>query len=131
MTDTMVRIHPSRRPEKMAVRSALITGTSKGIGFETALAFARAGYHVHGTMRNPAGSPSLSEMAARESLPISVTAMDVDSDESVRAGIAAIQLQHGPIDVLVNNAGIECFGSIEEAPINDFRAAMETNYFGP
>ena len=114
----------------MAMRSALITGTSKGIGFETALAFARAGYHVHATMRNPSGSPALSEMAAQESLPISVTAMDVDSDESVRAGIAAIQSQHGPLDVLVNNAGIECFGSIEELSIDDFRTVMETNYFG-
>jgi NAD(P)-dependent dehydrogenase (short-subunit alcohol dehydrogenase family) len=112
------------------MRSVLITGTSKGIGFETALAFARAGYHVHATMRNPSGSPELSEMAAQESLPVNVTAMDVDSDESVRAGIAAIQSQHGPLDVLVNNAGIECFGSIEELSIDDFRAVMETNYFG-
>lgn len=114
----------------MSMRSVLITGTSKGIGFETALAFARAGYHVHATMRNPSGSPELSEMAAQESLPVNVTAMDVDSDESVRAGIAAIQSQHGPLDVLVNNAGIECFGSIEELSIDDFRAVMETNYFG-
>jgi NAD(P)-dependent dehydrogenase (short-subunit alcohol dehydrogenase family) len=110
----------------MAMPSALITGTSKGIGFETALAFARAGYQVHATMRNPAASPALSERAAQEGLPISVTAMDVDSDESVRAGIAAIQSQHGALDVLVNNAGIECFGSIEELSIDDFRAVMET-----
>ncbi|HYI92456.1 MAG TPA: SDR family oxidoreductase [Bryobacteraceae bacterium] len=114
----------------MAIRSALITGTSKGIGYETALAFARAGYHVHATMRNLSSSPALSEMAAQETLPISVTAMDVDSDESVQAGIAAIQSQHGPVDVLVNNAGIECFGSIEELSIEDFRTVMETNYFG-
>ena len=112
------------------MRSALITGTSKGIGYETALAFARAGYHVHATMRNPSTSPALSEMAAQEMLPIRVTAMDVDNDESVQAGIAAIQSQHGPVDVLVNNAGTECFGSIEEVSIPDFRAVMETNYFG-
>jgi NAD(P)-dependent dehydrogenase (short-subunit alcohol dehydrogenase family) len=110
--------------------SALITGSSKGIGYETALAFARAGYRVHATMRNPSSSPALSEMAAQEKLPVSVTAMDVDSDESVRLGMAAIQSQHGPLDVLVNNAGIECFGSIEELSIEDFRTVMETNYFG-
>ena len=114
----------------MALRSALITGTSKGIGFETALAFARAGYRVHATMRNPAGSPALSEIATQESLPISITAMDVDNDESVRAGISAVQSQHGALDVLVNNAGIESFGSIEELSVDDFRAVMETNYFG-
>lgn len=112
------------------MRSVLITGTSKGIGYETALAFARAGYRVHATMRNPSNSPALSELAVREKLAITVTAMDVDDDGSVQAGIAAIQAQQGPVNVLVNNAGIECFGSIEETSIKDFRAVMETNYFG-
>ena len=110
--------------------SVLITGTSKGIGYDTALAFGRAGYHVHATMRDPRKSPALAEIATTENLPITVTAMDVDNDESVRAGIADIQAQHGPVDVLVNNAGIERFGSIEELSIDDFRAVMETNYFG-
>jgi NAD(P)-dependent dehydrogenase (short-subunit alcohol dehydrogenase family) len=114
----------------MAMRSVLITGTSKGIGYETALAFARSGYRVHATMRSPSKSPALSEVAAREKLPIMVTSIDVDGDESVQDGIAAIQAQHGPVDVLVNNAGIECFGSIEELSIEDFRSVMETNYFG-
>jgi NAD(P)-dependent dehydrogenase (short-subunit alcohol dehydrogenase family) len=114
----------------MATQSVLITGTSKGIGYETALAFARAGYRVHATMRSPSKSPALSEMAAQEQLPISVTVMDVDSDDSVQGSIASIQAQHGPVDVLVNNAGVECFGSIEELSIEDFRAVMETNYFG-
>lgn len=110
--------------------SVLITGTSKGIGLQTALAFGRAGYHVHATMRNPAQSPELARMAAQEKLPITVSALDVDSDQSVRDGIARIRSDHGPIDVLVNNAGIERVGSIEELPLAEFRAAMETNYFG-
>ena len=110
--------------------SVLITGTGKGIGYETALAFARAGYRVHATMRNPSQSPALAEMAAKERLPIEVSALDVDDDDSVRQGIAAIQAQHGPVDILVNNAGIERAGSIEEGSIDDFRATMETNYFG-
>lgn len=109
--------------------SVLITGSSKGIGLQTALAFARAGYNVHATMRNPAQSPELAEAAAREKLPINISALDVDSDQSVREGIAQIQ-KDGPIDVLVNNAGVERLGSIEELPLKEFRAAMETNYFG-
>jgi NAD(P)-dependent dehydrogenase (short-subunit alcohol dehydrogenase family) len=110
--------------------SVLITGTSRGIGFEAALAFGRAGHQVHATMRNPAGSPDLVEIAAREKLPIHVSAMDVDSDESVASGIAAIEKEHGPIDVLVNNAGVERNGAVEELPLAEFRAVMETNYFG-
>jgi NAD(P)-dependent dehydrogenase (short-subunit alcohol dehydrogenase family) len=115
---------------RRTMKSVLITGTSKGIGFEAALAFGRAGYKVHATMRNPSQSPELAATAAREQLPITVTAMDVDSDQSVAGGIAAIQNNHGQIDVLVNNAGIERSGSVEELPLADFRAVMETNYFG-
>ncbi len=112
------------------MQSVLITGTSKGIGYETALAFARNGYQVHATMRNPEQCPTLPEIIARETLPIAITAMDVDSDNSVRDAIRGIVAKHGPIDVLVNNAGIERFGSIEELSIEKFRASMETNYFG-
>lgn len=110
--------------------SVLITGTSKGIGFETALTFARAGHTVHATMRNPEGCPDLARAASIEKLPISISTIDVDSDESVSSAIAAIENEHGPIDVLVNNAGVERTGSVEELPLADFKAAMETNYFG-
>jgi NAD(P)-dependent dehydrogenase (short-subunit alcohol dehydrogenase family) len=110
--------------------SVLITGTSKGIGFETALAFARAGYQVYATMRNPSQSPLLAETAAHEKLPIKVSQMDVDSDQSVADGIAAIVKDAGAIDVLVNNAGVEGRGAVEEIPLAKFREIMETNYFG-
>jgi NAD(P)-dependent dehydrogenase (short-subunit alcohol dehydrogenase family) len=118
-----------RSKKGSALSTILITGTSKGIGFETALAFARAGHTVFATMRNPARSPQLAEIAAKESLPIAISQMDVDSDESVCDGMAAI-LAKGPIDVLVDNAGVEAVGSVEEQPLSVFRAIMETNYFG-
>jgi NAD(P)-dependent dehydrogenase (short-subunit alcohol dehydrogenase family) len=110
--------------------SVLITGTSKGIGLEAALAFGRAGHKVHATMRKPSQSPELAETAAREKLPITVSTMDVDSDQSVSHAITAIHKDHGAIDVLVNNAGVERSGSVEELPLAEFRAVMETNYFG-
>ena len=110
--------------------AVLITGTSKGIGFEAALAFGRAGHNVRATMRNPSQAPELAETAAREKLPITISTMDVDSDQSVSHGIAALQRDHGPIDVLVNNAGVERSGSVEELSLADFRTVMETNYFG-
>ena len=111
--------------------SVLITGCSKGIGLTTALILGRAGHTVFATMRNPGRSTQLTEAARKENLPIHVSGMDVTSDESVRNGVAAIQKANGPIDVLVNNAGIERSGSVEELPISEVREIMETNYFGP
>lgn len=108
----------------------VITGASRGIGLATALELARAGQQVVATMRNPAGSPELGEQAAKESLPIRIETMDVDSDESVKQAFGRI-LAQGPVDVLVNNAGIERTGAIEETPLVDFHTCMETNYFGP
>jgi NAD(P)-dependent dehydrogenase (short-subunit alcohol dehydrogenase family) len=110
--------------------TVLITGTSTGIGLATALAFGRAGHRVAATMRDTAGAPALAEAAARERLAITVIPMDVDTDASVRDGMARIDREIGPIDVLVNNAGIERTGSVEELPLAEFRAVMETNYFG-
>ena len=111
--------------------SVLITGTSTGIGLASALALGRAGHNVYATMRNPSRAPELGERVAKEGLPVKVSVMDVDSDSSVKAAIANIYKEAGNIDVLVNNAGIERNGSIEELPLSDFRAVMETNYFGP
>lgn len=109
---------------------SLITGTSSGIGLATALELARAGHQVYATMRNPVRAPELGERASAEGLPISILTMDVDSDQSVEECFAAIHRQGEHIDVLVNNAGIERHGSVEELPLEEFRATMETNYFG-
>ena len=81
-------------------------------------------------MRNPANATDFKQKIKEESLTIAISAMDVDSDESVKRSIDAIHQENGPIDVLVNNAGIEHHGSIEELELADFKAVMETNYFG-
>ncbi len=110
--------------------TVLITGTSSGIGLATALDLGRAGHKVYATLRNPSRASQLEVQASREGLPISILTMDVDSDQSVSDCFAGIFRQGESIDVLVNNAGIERHGSIEELPMDAFRAIMETNYFG-
>jgi NAD(P)-dependent dehydrogenase (short-subunit alcohol dehydrogenase family) len=110
--------------------SVLITGSSSGIGLATALAFGRAGHRVHATMRDPSRGGELRKIVEQEKLPILISQLDVDSDSSVRDGVARIIRESGPIDVLVNNAGFAPTGSVEETPLEVFRAVMETNYFG-
>src|SRR5689334_13574959 len=78
-------------------------------------------------MRNPAkGSEEIAGIAQTQRLPITVLQLDVDSDESVKAAFS----RTGPLDVLVNNAGLGTFGSVEELPLGEFRQTMETNFFG-
>jgi NAD(P)-dependent dehydrogenase (short-subunit alcohol dehydrogenase family) len=109
--------------------NVVITGASRGIGMATALVLARAGHSVVATMRDPDGSAELARMSARERLPIRIEAMDVDSDASVQSCFSRIH-SGMIVDALVNNAGVERLGSVEETALTDFRTCMETNYFG-
>jgi NAD(P)-dependent dehydrogenase (short-subunit alcohol dehydrogenase family) len=108
----------------------LITGTSKGIGLETALVLGRAGHTVFATMRSLQRGGTLRAIVEEEHLPISILQMDVDSDASVADATSVVRAQVGCIDALVNNAGIERAGSVEALTLDDFKATMETNYFG-
>ena len=110
--------------------SVLITGTSKGIGYTTALTLAQAGHTVYATLRSPARAKELGAEFTALHLPIHVSVMDVDSDDSVTQAIEAIYKSAGDIEVLVNNAGIAREGAIEDLSMEDIRTTMETNFFG-
>jgi NAD(P)-dependent dehydrogenase (short-subunit alcohol dehydrogenase family) len=109
---------------------ALITGTNSGIGLATTVVLARAGHTVIATMRNPDTADELARLIAAEQLPVQMLALDVDDDGSVAQAFKDALDEHGRIDVLVNNAGINRPGSVEETPLVSFRQIMETNYFG-
>jgi len=108
---------------------ALVTGCSSGIGFETALALAREGYHTYASMRDTKKSTKIQEIAKKENLPISVIPLDVDKSESVESAIKQIISEKKRIDVLVNNAGYGLFGCLEDLTIEELRAQFETNFF--
>ena len=109
---------------------ALVTGTSSGIGLATAVALARGGHTVAATLRNLDGGAEIRRVAEEEKLPIHLAALDVDDDASVREAFARVVAQLGPIDVLVNNAGVPGGGPVEETTLDQFRQVMETNFFG-
>lgn len=111
--------------------SVLITGSSSGIGKATALELARAGHKVYATMRDPSRSPDLREIARKQRIPLEVLALDVDSDDSVEAAIEAVRKNGDSVQILINNAGAVHRGVVEELDLTEFRAVMETNYFGP
>jgi NAD(P)-dependent dehydrogenase (short-subunit alcohol dehydrogenase family) len=108
---------------------AVVTGTSSGIGFETALALARDGYHTYATMRNTAKSNKIKELGQKESLKISVLELDVDDEDSIKTTIKKILDEKQSIDVLVNNAGWGLWGCVEDVSIDEFKAQFDTNFF--
>jgi NAD(P)-dependent dehydrogenase (short-subunit alcohol dehydrogenase family) len=110
---------------------ALVTGSSSGIGFETSLLLARAGFHTYASMRNLEKSKNITEIASTEKLPLQVVHLDVNDDRSVKDAIDKIvAAENKRIDVLVNNAGYGLFGSLEDISIEEIKAQFETNFFG-
>jgi NAD(P)-dependent dehydrogenase (short-subunit alcohol dehydrogenase family) len=111
--------------------TVLITGSSRGIGFELARQYAEAGWTVYATARKPAESKALAELAARQRN-VRLETLDVVDGASVES--LAKRLAGVPIDVLINNAGDtdqfrgQSFGKLAH---DRFAYAMELNAHGP
>ena len=109
---------------------AIVTGSSTGNGFETSLMLARNGFYTYATMRNLDKSKTITDIATKDSLPLQVLQLDVTEDKSVKDAIDTILGKRGRIDVVVNNAGYDVFGAVEDLSIEELKAQFETNFFG-
>ncbi len=102
------------------MNTVLITGCSSGFGLETAKYFLERGWNVVATMR----TPKADILPASERL--TILPLDVTDSASIAACIEAA----GPVDVLVNNAGVGFLNALEGTPIDTVRKIFETNTFG-
>jgi NAD(P)-dependent dehydrogenase (short-subunit alcohol dehydrogenase family) len=102
------------------MNTVLITGCSSGFGLETARHFLSQGWRVIATMRTP--QPDLLPTSDR----LRVVALDVTQPDSIQAVVDSV----GPIDVLVNNAGVGVLGAFEVTPMSTVRDVFDTNTFG-
>jgi NAD(P)-dependent dehydrogenase (short-subunit alcohol dehydrogenase family) len=111
-------------------KTVVITGASSGFGEGAVKSFADKGYRVWGTMRDAegrnAGKKTALEAYANR---VSVIDMDVADDESVAVGFVRI-LDHGPVDILINNAGIMFLGITEAFSVAQAHEQMNANYYG-
>jgi gluconate 5-dehydrogenase len=111
----------------LAGRTALITGAARGIGFAIADALAHAGAHV---ILNGRSQPPLEEAATRlraSGARVDVSAFDVTDAAGVNIAVAGIESTIGPIEILVNNAGIQRRAPLERFDDNDWRELMAAN----
>lgn len=105
----------------------LVTGCSTGLGLSLAHAILDAGHQVIASSRNPANTPevvSAIEKKGGKWITLDVTSPDVEDI------ITKVIAEHGPIDVLVNNAGYAVVGPLESEPVAAARTMYETNFFG-
>lgn len=103
----------------MKQKVVLITGASSGIGLACARHLTTLGHTVIGASRRPAGGNEWSSID-----------IDVDDDHSVTAGVKRTVTEFGGLDAIVTCAGWGLAGAIEQTPIDDARAQVETNFFG-
>ena len=103
-----------------------VTGAGRGMGVDIVKAALAAGHAVVATGRNTAAVAR----AVGSANDLLVLKLDVTSPDDAKAAVAAAVRHFGRIDVLVNNAGNFYAGFFEEIPPEDFRAQVETNFFG-
>ena len=105
-------------------RAALITGCSSGIGRATALRLRLGGFEVYATARRP---ESLADLTAAG---ITTLPLDVTDETSMTEVVGQITAERGAVALLVNNAGYELTGPVEEIPPAEARRQFDTNFFG-
>ncbi|WP_252347136.1 oxidoreductase [Acetobacter sp. P1H12_c] len=110
----------------MPQKTFFITGANSGFGLAIAQAALEAGHRVIGTVRSQTARASLLER-----LPdVRAVLCDVTDFDRIAAIVAQAEQDHGPVDVLINNAGYGHEGVLEESPLEEMRRQFDVNVFG-
>lgn len=104
-------------------KTVLVTGASSGIGRATAVALARRGWRVYASVRKQTDADALAEDLGAAGEPV---LMDISDGAAVRAAVASITAR-GPLDAVVNNAGVAVAAPLEFIPLDEFRRQIDVN----
>lgn len=111
-------------------RNVIITGTSTGVGFESAILFAKQNFKVYATMRNLKKADALQERITTENLDIEILELDVTDTRSIKKAVETVVAKDGQIDLLINNAGAGFAKTTEQATEEEIRWVTDVNYLG-
>jgi NAD(P)-dependent dehydrogenase (short-subunit alcohol dehydrogenase family) len=111
----------------MSSRTFFITGVSSGFGQALSREALAAGHRVIGTVRNEEARVAFDTLDATRARAV---ILDVTDHDAIPGIVADVESRHGPVDVLVNNAGYGHEGILEESPMDELRQQFEVNVFG-
>ncbi len=111
-------------------KRALITGSSQGIGNALAVGLSAAGAEIVVNGRDPDKLARAAAALRETGVTAHELAFDVTDHEGVRAAVDRFEAETGPIDILINNAGIQQRAPLEEFPADGFERLMQTNIAG-
>ena len=109
------------------VKTLFITGVSSGFGLALAKEALAQGHRVIGTVRSESAQATFAELAPERAIGV---LLDVTHFDAIDAVVAEIEHHHGPVDVLVNNAGYGHEGVLEESPLSEMHCQFDVNVFG-
>ena len=110
--------------------SVLVTGSSTGLGLETALYLAQRGFRVYATVRDLAGSAEVAKEAEARGVKLEVIELDVTDRDSIEAAFGEVAARGDTLFGLVNNAGIGLRGCFEDLSEAEIRQVFDSNVFG-
>ena len=111
-------------------KTALVTGSSRGLGYILARGLAGAGVRVILNGRNPEQLEKARASLAAEGLETEAVSFDISDSSSIRSGIEEILSRIGDIDILVNNAGVQFRAPLEDFPEDEWRKILDINLTG-
>ncbi len=114
----------------MSSSVAVVTGTSSGIGLQTAIGLAQTGARVVATMRDPARAGALRQAATKAGVEVEVRALDVVDRAAATRCLEQIHADLGPVEILINNAGRGSVATLEQCDDEVLQEQLDVNYLG-
>ena len=113
------------------MKTIMITGTSRGLGFEFVRQYLNAGERVIATCRNSAKAEALGELERDYPETLSISELDVSSMESIEEAAKRIRRDYSAIDILINNAGVAVWTPFEELTMREMEDVIRVNTMAP